>query len=198
MSTIEIIKLFRDISEKHYELKGFGFGNIFEIGGSIKPGLTYPLLWVVPLDSVTLEQTKQRRFLLLVVSLVQKDLSNRDNVWSDTEKTLDDIIKILRNESDDYELVGDPILNPVSEQHGDWVTGWQTEIVLQTEFNSNYCDVPADNLSQGTIINYATVLDQDDNIVTKLYPRQTYRVVIASGIDEGGASQTYSIQVVDI
>lgn len=179
-------------------IKGFGFGTMFEINTDMKPGLKYYLLWVIPLDSITTEQTKQRRFSLLMLGIVKKDESNRDEVWSDTEQCMDDVIKILRNESDDYELVGDPQLNPVTEQHGDWVTGWQTEVVIQTAFNSNYCDIPSDMIPVQPNNNYATVYDQDGNIVRTLRPGDSYNVIIASGIDEGGASTTYTIQVLDI
>lgn len=142
-----IISFFQNIVTKHYQLNDFGFGNIFEINGEIKPGFRYNLLWLVPMDSITTEQTKQRRFLVIVVGLVKKDMSNRDEVWSDCEQILDDVIKILRYDNDDYTLIGEPILNPVSEKHGDWVTGWQTEVVIETDFNSNYCDIPASDLN---------------------------------------------------
>lgn len=137
-----IIQYFSDFATNHLQLNDFGFGNIFELNGEIKPGLNYNLLWVVPIDSLTTEQTKQRRFLILVLGLVKKDFSNRDEVWSDTEQILDDLIKKLRIEEEYFDLVGDPLLTPVSEKHGDWVTGWQSEIVIETEFNSQPCDIP--------------------------------------------------------
>lgn len=197
MTLNNCIYLFKNIVSSHYMLKGFGFGNLFEINGQMKPGLQYYLLWVIPLESTTTEQTKQRKFSLLTLGLVKKDLSNRDEVWSDTEQCMDDIIKILRNESDAYNLIGEPSYVPVTEQHGDWVTGWQTEIVLETDFNSNYCDIPSDMVNSMESNSYATVYDQDGNIVTKLYPGAFYNVIIASGIDSGGSSTTYSIQVLD-
>lgn len=152
MSVKNIIQLFENISIAHYQLNGFGFGNIFEINGSIKPGLKYNLLWVVPIDSTTTEQTKQRRFQLLVVGLVKADSSNRDAVWSDTEQIWDDVIKILRNESDAYELVGEPVANPIAEKFGDWVCGWQGEVTIQTDLNSNYCDIPADGFASPVVV----------------------------------------------
>lgn len=146
MTLNNIIQLFQNIVTAHYNLRGFGFGNIFEINGSLKPGLNYPLLWLVPLDVTTTDQTKQSRFLVLVLDLVKKDQTNRDEVWSDTQEVILDVIKILRNESDDYNLVGDPITFPVAEQHGDWLNGWQSELTIETNLNSNYCDVPKNEI----------------------------------------------------
>lgn len=146
MTLNNVIDLFRNIVTAHYYLRGFGFGNIFEQNGSLKEGLEYPLLWVVPLESTPFLQTKQRRFNLIVVDKVKKDKSNRNEVWSDTEQAMDDIVKILRYESDDYELKNDPVSDPIDEQYADWVTGWASPIVLETNLASNYCDIPKDEL----------------------------------------------------
>jgi hypothetical protein len=186
MTLNNVIDLFKSIQVAHYQLKGFGFGNLFEINGNIKPGLNYPLLWVVPINSITTDQTKQRRFLLLVVSLVKKDMSNRDDVWSDCEQILDDVIKILKNESDDYDLKNEPEKTPVAEEHGDWVTGWQAEIALETELNSNYCDVPADGLNVPvTIPGFATIKNTETGeIVRQLKRGETYYITILDTIEQ--------------
>lgn len=47
-------------------------------------------------------------------------------------------------------------------------------------------------------INYPKIVDQDNNVVTELKAGQRYQVILASGIDEGGPSQTYTILVTDI
>lgn len=198
MTLNNIKDLFRNIVSSHYMLKGFGFGPEYEINGQMKPGIQYYLLWVSPIDSVTTAQTKQRKFSLMVVGLVKKDESNRDEVWSDTEQCLDDVIKILRLESDDYTLIGDPVATPGTLETGDGVSGWHTEIVIETDLNSNYCDIPSDMIPAHDNIDYATVYDQNGNEIAKLRPGQSYNVIVASGIDEGGSSQTYTIQIVDI
>jgi len=178
MTVNNVIQLFQNIVTSHLMLKGFGFGNLFEINGKIKPGLQYNLLWLVPLESQTTQQTKARRFLLLCVGKVHKNKDNRNEVWSDTEQILDDIVKILRNESDNYNLLNDPAYTPVDEEHADWVTGWQTEIVLETDFNSNFCDIPMNDMPPDTYENFARVVDQDGNLITRLYAGQTYSVEV--------------------
>jgi hypothetical protein len=193
-----IIELFQSISDKHYQLNDFGFGNIFEINGELKPGLRYNLLWVVPLDSVTKVQTKERRFLVMVLGLVEADLSNRNEVWSDCERILDDIVKIFRYDSDDYNLLEDPVLTPVSEKHGDWVTGWQTELVIETDFNSNYCDIPASDLNFNEVgeEQYVLILNQSGTIIARRRPPETYSVIEVSAIDGGAANTTFTNSVI--
>lgn len=45
---------------------------------------------------------------------------------------------------------------------------------------------------------YAYIKDQNGEIVYSLKPGESYNVIIASGIDEGGPGTTYAIQVTDI
>lgn len=185
MTFNNIIELLQSIASAHYQIKGFGFGNIFEINKSVKPGLNYPLLWAVPLSSVTKDQTKERSYLLLVVGLSKKDQSDRDEVWSDTEQIFDDIIKILRQESNDYTLINEPQADPVCEEFSDWVTGWQGEIVIETDLNSNYCDIPADGLSKPVKApGYVIIKDQYGNTVTELRPGETYTVTVLDTIQQ--------------
>lgn len=144
----QVIQYFREFAvgadgnSGHYQLHDFGFGNLFEINGEVKPGLAYYLLWVVPIDSITTEQTKQRRFLVIVCGLVKEDLSNRDEVWSDTEQIMDDLIKKIRFSEEDIDILGEPLMTPISEKFGDWVTGWQCEMTLETKADSNTCNIP--------------------------------------------------------
>lgn len=137
------IQYFEDFATNHLQLKGsFGFGNQFEINGASKPGYKPYVMWVMPVDGEPTEFTKRRRFLVIVAGLVMADQSNRNEVWSDTEQILDDLIKQLRIEDEDFDLLGDPLMFPVSEKFGDWVSGWQSEIVIETAHNSSPCDIP--------------------------------------------------------
>lgn len=171
MMTINNIKaLFQNIASGHYQLQGrFGFGNLFEVNGNMKPGIHYPCLWVVPVNSTTLDQTQQRTFNILSLGRLDKDKNNRDEVWSDCELILNDVIKILRNESDDYEVVGDPVLEPFDEQYGDWLGGWAAQVVIQTQFDNNYCDIPSSDItSPNSPSGYGIIKNQFDAIIRTL------------------------------
>lgn len=186
MMTLNNIKgLFENIASSHYNIEGFGFGNIFEINGEIKPGLTFPLLWLVPRSATTTENTQQRSLGLMIVDRVKKDKSNRDEVWSDTEQTINDVIKILKNESDDYNLVNEPEITYFDEQHADWVAGCQVDIVLESDFNNNYCDIPSANISSPVAVpGYGIIKDQHGNIVTTLRRGEVYYIEILETIEQ--------------
>lgn len=195
MMTVNNVKgLFQNIASSHYNINGFGFGNLFEMNGEIKPGIIYPFLWVVPLDSVTTENTQQRRFLLLIGGQVKKDKTNRDEVWSDSEQTMNDIVKILKNESDDYELIGEPSITFFDEQHSDWIAGCQAEIVLQSDFNNNYCDIPAANItSPVSVPGYGIIKDQYGNTVTTLKRGEVYTIEILDTVEQSLGTITPTI-----
>lgn len=177
--------LFQNIATSHYQINGFGFGNLFEANGEFKPGLSYRCLWVVPISSTTTEQTQQRTLQVVVMDLVKRDKSNRDEVWSDCESIINDIIKTLRNESDDYEMIGESPIEFFDEQHADWVAGCQANIVLQSDFNSNYCDIPSANVSSPVAVpGYGIIKDQHGNLVTTLKRGEVYYIEILETVQQ--------------
>lgn len=195
MTVNQQIQLFQNIATAHHMIADFGFGDLFEINGNIKDGLKYNLLWVVPLESIITEQTVQRRYRVIVLGLVQKDQSNRNEVWSDTEKIASDVIKIFRNESDDYSLIGDPTLTPVQEQHGDWVAGYECVMTIETEFASNYCDIPMDGfLSPVTVDGYGVIKNvKTGEIVRTLKKGEVYYIEILDTIEQSLGTVTPTI-----
>lgn len=134
-------QLFNNIADAHYQIKDFGFGDLWEIEGTNSN--LYPRLWVVPQDSNILGNVVQRSFKFIVMDLVDKGEEIENEVLSDTEQILVDIIKILKNESFKYNVINDPQLVPFTEQHGDDVSGWAADIIIETDYNNAYCDVPA-------------------------------------------------------
>ena len=198
MTINQLKTLFQNIATAHKQINDFAYGELWEIEEKMNKEAKYPMLYVSPIQSTTQEQVKERSFHFMIFDMISKDKEDVVEVWSDTEQILDDIIKIFKNESENYELVGDPTLLPFKEDNADWATGYRTELTIRTDFNSNYCDIPSNTFVSPSNPAFAYILDQDGNVVQTLYKGETYSVIIASGIDEGGATQTYSIQVVDI
>lgn len=147
MTYNQIIALFQSIATAHLQLKGsFYTGELWEVEGVMNPAINYPMLYAVPVQSTMEEQVVRRTFTLIVMSKVLKDKSDEQEILSDNELILQDVIKILRNESEDYEVVGDPILFPFKEDFGDWCAGWRADIEILTNGRSNYCDVPKNTI----------------------------------------------------
>ena len=144
MTINQIKKLFESIAGAHYFIKHFEYGYTPSKADAELDETKYPALYVVHDDSTQLTNTIQRTYTLIVCDLVDTGMSNNDEVESDTEQTLSDIIKILRQESDYYDVIGDPKITPFKDGYGDAVTGNEATVVIETLYNTGFCDVPSD------------------------------------------------------
>lgn len=177
MTLEQSIILFQNIATAHKQINDFGQGELWEIEGTIKPGIKYPMLWVTPVNSTPEDQIKRRTFTLLVFAQVKKDKSNELSVLSDCEQILDDILKILENESPDYEYTGQPQFVPFKEELGDWVAGYRADVEIITDRANNYCDVPSDTfVSPSAAQNYANIINQNGVVIAQILAGQNYTV----------------------
>ena len=170
MTYNQIITLFRGIASASKYIHTFGTGELWEIDGIIKPGIKYPLLWCEPISSEIQEQVKLLTFRFICMDVVNKDKSNEQDVLSDTQLGLEDLIKVLRMESDDYTLVNNPTLEPFKEEFSDWCAGWRAEFQIELNFNSNDCDISSEDLA-------ALVLNSEGDVLAYLAMGDTYTVV---------------------
>lgn len=196
MTIKEANTLFNNIAVAHYQINDYVYSELGMLEEELDKNTKYPCLVAIPMQSATGEQVKVRRFMLMVLDIPKKDKSNIINLWSDTEQILDDIIKIFRNESKSYSLVEEPTLVPFSEEHSDWVAGYRTEIAIETQFNNNYCDLPAGTfISPDTAqFSYVYIYDQNGNTLATLKGGQSYSVIVASGIAD---DLTATVSVID-
>jgi hypothetical protein len=176
--------LFSSIAVAHEQINSYMFCELDMIEEKMNSdkGIKYPCLCVVPIQFMTGEQVKVRRYHVMIFEPPMKDKANIVHVWSDTEQILDDVIKIFRRESRDYELTEEPVLLPFEEQHSDWVAGCRAELSIQTDFNSNYCDIPATGFVSAASPPFAQIKDQNGNVIATLHNRDVYNVIVASGI----------------
>ncbi len=144
MTINQLKQLFSSIGEAHYFIKTSEFGDPPIKVEANTEATYYPAFYQVLNDSVNREQTVERNFTLIICDLVYPDKSNLDEVLSDTERTLGDVIKIMRQQSEYYSVIGDPQLIDFKDRYGDAVAGWQCDIVIETDNNSSFCDIPAD------------------------------------------------------
>lgn len=139
-------EFFEEIADKHFQIHSFGMGEEHEINGAAEADRKYVKMWVIPIDKITRENTIERTFEFLIFDLVQKDESNEDEVISDTDQILHDVIKILHNESDDFDVINEPQAFPFTEKYADDVSGHRAQVIIQTDRANNYCDVPTDEI----------------------------------------------------
>lgn len=150
----QIVAVIQNISNAHLQVHSFGVGELDEVEGSTEADKIYPKVWLAPQTSIVQENTVTNTFNLLCFDLVKKDISvNENEVLSDTQLILYDIIKVLKYAAgDDFNIVGDVTLTPFTEKFGDFVTGWNATITIEIDFEPNACDLPIDAfmIPQGT------------------------------------------------
>jgi hypothetical protein len=143
MTLLESIQLFSDIHANHKFLKtgGFNYGNFQQIS----PNVSYPGFFVNNVSTVPIESHLIRTFEVYIVDLVNQDRSNEQNVKSNCEESLLEIIEFLRKESIHYTLVNEPQILTVDDTFGDAVSGVQCELSLRmVNDKTNYCGLPFD------------------------------------------------------
>jgi hypothetical protein len=86
-----------------------------------------------------------RRFRLWCYDLIRQDEDNDISVWNQTEAILIDVIRQFNYGSQIYKVGNSPLLIPVGERFGEAVTGYYTEISIQTPEAVGSCDIPLKN-----------------------------------------------------
>src|ERR1043165_4169677 len=127
MTLNQLIALFKSIGDAHYFIKTTEFGDFPRKVEANTSATDYPAFYQWITDTVNRDQTVERTFTLVVADLVYPGKENLNEVLSDTEQTLNDIVKILRQESDHYTLLGDPQMVDFKDRYGDAVAGWQVD-----------------------------------------------------------------------
>jgi len=149
----QMVDVFRDIANRHQQLKGFGFGDFADVGKS--KNLVYPFLWVnvIPSQNISLK-TVDYNFRLIVFDKVSQpkdndrgdESTNGLEVLSDTMSIIRDIILLLRYDkyyrNANINLTNNPGLSPAKDAFDSRVNGWFTDINLQVPSNYNTCDIP--------------------------------------------------------
>ena len=195
-----ILSNLRTIATAHAQINAFGCGDIWEIATS---GTTdYALMWVVPVNSRVQKTSVFHDYEFYIMDRVSKDEGNEDEVLSDTKQIcLDVIAQLDKSTLYDFKLETESIeLVPFTDKFEDEVAGWQFTLSFKVGFDKNRCAIPF----TGTLTNTSTgqitvlILDQNGLIVDRVAMGGSYSVIVASGIDSGSSTSSYSNQVVDI
>jgi hypothetical protein len=142
----QIIDLFKFCADGHYAIVSYGYGDRWELPfkGKGEARRNYPILWVTPLTHRIQGVQIHRRFRLIVGDVVRRGEGNEQEVESDTERWLTDIIAVIRNTHPlpiSVELLTDNIeITPFTESSGDNLTGHYADITLKSDYKFNKCE----------------------------------------------------------
>jgi len=148
-----IISVFEDIAERHYQINTFFVGDSWEEDAST---VVYPLLAVNPTGAnmnkgengyAVFEITMN----VLLSDLVFKGEENENDVISDTLQIIQDIIVEFNQHpyytNSRFDVVNDLNFTPFTERNDDEVSGWQVEMVLRTPNIRSFCGIPVSEIN---------------------------------------------------
>jgi hypothetical protein len=142
----------RAIAYHHPQINSFGFGTIEQCTSDVetKQEPKYTRMYVVP-QQVTLNENQiSFMFSIIVMDQVNSDLSNLNDVMSDTLETAKDIWTIMYNSytaeqgafSNYYFSEWAPEVVPFTERFDTILGGWTMNVNITAPFDYNECVVP--------------------------------------------------------
>jgi hypothetical protein len=150
----QILTYWSAIAYHHEQIKSFGFGDFKQCTNDIitKQEPKYTRLYVVP-ETVEFNQNHiHYNFAVIIMDKVEEDLSNLQEVLSDTLEIAQDVWTVFwQSYSAQYGdfseiIVGDwePDTHPFTERFETVLGGWTMHIKMSAPFDYNACDLPLD------------------------------------------------------
>jgi len=147
----QLITVFKDAANRHYQINGFGYGDNWEVGAS--EAKMHPVLWINPVSALMTEsdnnigyKTFEIDFEIRIFDLVNKDESNEKEVLSDGIDILKDIITEFKSHpyytNSKLNIINDIDFEPFTEEFDEEVTGWVCELSFKTPLINSWCGLP--------------------------------------------------------
>lgn len=163
MANISYIRLLNTIeyfSKNHRQIRRFGSDFVENLQNFATDTEQYPILYVVPNDSIFNENTTTFTIDIYCLDIIQKDRSNINNILSDTNLILSDLKKwILDGEVYVFDVINNPTVTPLNNALLDYCAGW---------FMTLEVDCPTYGVCEIPFIDEPVVLTEINNIV---YPK---------------------------
>lgn len=145
MTLNQDIELLKNFALKHKGIGTFYFGNESETDTSVK--IVYPLMNAMLEGSTINNGLVSRKYLIVMSDLVNKDVSNLNQVLSDTERLCWDLPFYLRQVSNSG-LIGalkfeqNISLTDFTERNDDMVSGHYFDITISSSIANESCNLP--------------------------------------------------------
>ena len=142
-------KVFEQIVTADPNLMQYGFGQIYNQNGEIKAAQRYPGLWVTPVktDITAKQYTINRTYQILIYDITDAVKSNENSVISDCEEIAFRICRFLRDRSEVFTIIGQPVITPFSDKFLDDVCGVTIDIQIEFNGESSDCEDPVYNFN---------------------------------------------------
>ena len=138
----QIVQDWENFSNAHEQIRSFGVGDIKQLTNDVitKKEPLYPRIYFVP-DMARFNPNHMHiTWKVIICDIVNSDLSNQQEVWSDTLEIAKDFY--AKAYLSDYDVEWDANLDPWFEETETGLAGWTLTISVQQKFDYNRCVLP--------------------------------------------------------
>ena len=137
------------IATQHYELKSFHSGFMDEVDIAKLGAENYPILYSEPGSTTINTGVLTYSFTIYVMDMIQEDMSDRDDTFSENLQILQDVINEFKQNLYSTSYVADEVVldvpitaEPFTAKFDNILTGWSATITLQVNNTNNLCISP--------------------------------------------------------
>jgi len=146
------IELFKNFALKHKGINSFYFGDESEADTNVE--IVYPFMNVILQGSSIAEGVVSRRYMIVISDLVNKDISNVNQVLSDVERLCYDVPNYLRQVRNSgylgaFKFDANISLTDFTERNDDDVTGHFFDLTISCAIGNDSCNLP---INSGNIL----------------------------------------------
>lgn len=204
------IELFKNFALKHKGINSFYFGDESEADTNVE--IVYPFMNVILQGSSVTDNVVSRKYMIVISDLVNKDISNINQVLSDTERICYDVPSYLRQVRNSGYLGAfrfDPniSLTDFTERNDDDVSGHYFDLTISSAVGNDGCNLPIDSgnildnnyIYVGGTINQIVgnfqvdIKDQNGNTLQTFTTSGTYTVEVLQQIIDTINSNTATV-----
>lgn len=138
----QIILDWEQFALAHKQVNSFGFGDITQLTDDVitKVEPLYPRLYFQPQTASIGQNQMDIKWLVTICDKVDDDLSNQQDVWSDTLEIAKDLYS--KAYLSDYDVAWDALLTPWFQETQSVLAGWTFVMTIQQKFDFNRCVLP--------------------------------------------------------
>ena len=204
------IELFKNFALKHKGINSFYFGDESEADTNVE--IVYPFMNVILQGSSVTDNVVSRKYMIVISDLVNKDISNINQVLSDTERLCYDVPSYLRQVRNSgylgaFKFDANIALTDFTERNDDDVSGHYFDLTISSAVGNDGCNLP---ISSGNILdnNYiyvggtinqivgnfqVDIKDQNGNTLQTFTTSGTYTVEVLQQIIDKINSNTATV-----
>ena len=204
------IELFKNFALKHKGINSFYFGDESEADTNVE--IVYPFMNVILQGSSITEGVVSRKYMIVISDLVNKDISNVNQILSDVERLCYDLPNYLRQVRNSgylgaFKFDANISLTDFTERNDDDVSGHFFDLTISSAIGNDSCVLP---INSGNILdnNYiyvggtinqivgnfqVLIQDQSGNTLQTFTTSGTYTVEVLQQIIDTINSNTATI-----